>query len=294
MRMVALDTSLRSTGVALVAAGQVVAETWIGSGHSSAACLLPALEGLLKATGWSREMVEAIAVVTGPGSFTGLRIGVTTAKGLAYAWRVPVVGVTSLEVLAAEAAPLAVAWQRARPALAGRAGHPHLRPAPLIVPVVPSRRGECYLQVFTPPTPIPPLSAVEPEVSLAPAQQLPEPLGKPQVVSFSEWASGWWLPELPEVEESVPVILVGPGSLTGELIRLWERSSLWFYTAELAIHPGIVGRVASVRISRWSAQKDAGESPFRDAMEIMPLYLGRREGEPGWPLSQHPTLPPSR
>lgn len=301
MRMVALDTSVRSTGVALVAAGQVVAETWIGSGRSSAALLLPALADLLKAAGWSREMVEAVAVVVGPGSFTGLRIGVTTAKGLAYAWQVPIIGVTSLEVLAAGAVPLAAAWQMALPSTrAKQAGKE--RPTVLIVPVIPSRRGECYLQVFAPVSVTGrPGSGFERVTLLGPTTELPEPLCEPQVVSLAEWASGRWLPTLPGVQakmlesESLPVILVGPASLTGELIRLWKRPSLRLYAADLAIYPGIVGRVASVRATGSTGRfsQDAGRPPFQDAMELMPLYLGKREGEPAWPPSQHPTPPSS-
>ncbi|MGE5483205.1 MAG: tRNA (adenosine(37)-N6)-threonylcarbamoyltransferase complex dimerization subunit type 1 TsaB, partial [Bacteroidota bacterium] len=240
-RVVALDTSVRSTGVALIESGQVVAETWIGPGHSSAASLLPALDGLLDVAGWSRDSVDAVGVVVGPGSFTGLRIGVTTAKALAYTWQVPVIGVTGLEALAMQAVQVAAAWQMATGAMAGgtaratagatgqskarqasdegagndneNSGEPQ---AVLIVPVIPSRRGECYLQVFALPM------VFASPAQLAPPPDYPQPLGEPQVVSHDEWAAGGWLNFGSwQQSEPLPVILAGAASLTGELVRRW-------------------------------------------------------------------------
>jgi tRNA threonylcarbamoyladenosine biosynthesis protein TsaB len=69
----------------------------------TAQSLAPALRDLLRSAGWKADQVELVAVVIGPGSFTGLRIGVTTAKTLAYAVGAEVVGVDTLSVLAAQA-----------------------------------------------------------------------------------------------------------------------------------------------------------------------------------------------
>jgi len=69
----------------------------------SAQSLAPAMDRALKAVGWKPRDVQLVAVTAGPGSFTGLRIGVTTAKTLAYAVGAEVVGVNSLDVIARQA-----------------------------------------------------------------------------------------------------------------------------------------------------------------------------------------------
>lgn len=306
-RVVALDTSVRSTGVALIESGQVVAETWIGPGHSSAASLLPALDGLLDVAGWSRDSVDAVGVVVGPGSFTGLRIGVTTAKALAYSWQVPVIGVTGLEALAMQAVQVAAAWQMATGttvgATAGATGQSKAWQASdggagnensdepqavLIVPVIPSRRGECYLQVFALPT------AFAPPAQPAPPPDYPQPLGEPQVVSHDEWAAGGWLNfGSRQRSEPLPVILAGAASLTGELVRRWEMPSIRLYPVDLTIRPGIVGKMALARATGRLLGGVEEVTP-RNAMELIPLYLGRREGERVWPPSQRLALPQSR
>lgn len=70
--------------------------------------LAPLIESLLLSQSGQEKPIEAICVNTGPGSFTSLRIGLTTAKSLAFAWGVPLVGIDTLEVLAYEAIPAAV------------------------------------------------------------------------------------------------------------------------------------------------------------------------------------------
>lgn len=107
MKMIGLDTSTETGGVALLEGTRVAAEYTLSlqrSFHSER--LLPAVDLVLQEAGWSarRPPVEGIAVAVGPGSFTGLRIGVVTAKALAYVWDVPVVGVSTLEALAYQAA----------------------------------------------------------------------------------------------------------------------------------------------------------------------------------------------
>ena len=71
----------------------------------TAQALAPAIQKLLRDTGWPPRSVELVAVAVGPGSFTGLRIGVTTAKTFAYAVGAEVLGVNTLDVLAAQAPP---------------------------------------------------------------------------------------------------------------------------------------------------------------------------------------------
>ena len=104
MNILAYDTSGDVLAAALVKDGQVIVD--VGEGfkpnpaarHSSV--LVPTLEKLMRKARWKPEHIDAIAVGTGPGSFTGIRIGVVTAKMLAFAWGKKVVGVSSLEAIA--------------------------------------------------------------------------------------------------------------------------------------------------------------------------------------------------
>lgn len=64
--------------------------------------LLPAIDNLIRAAGIQPDQIETIAISEGPGSFTGLRIGMAAAKGLAYGWKVPIVPVPTFEAIALE------------------------------------------------------------------------------------------------------------------------------------------------------------------------------------------------
>jgi len=98
--LIAVDTSTRRGSVALRADGAAVGEVRLDleSGHSG--WLVGAVEGLLCAAGRSPEALDALAVATGPGSFTGLRVGLATVQGLALARGLPCLGVSTLDLLA--------------------------------------------------------------------------------------------------------------------------------------------------------------------------------------------------
>lgn len=101
MRILALETSGLSGSVALFDdAGANLHAVALKSGQRSAQALAPAIHHVLREAGWRANDVEGVAVTAGPGSFTGLRIGVTTAKTLAYALNASLLGVNSLDVLA--------------------------------------------------------------------------------------------------------------------------------------------------------------------------------------------------
>ena len=82
---------------------KVLRETSLGGEQRTAQALAPALRDLLAETNWPPASIGMVAVAVGPGSFTGLRIGVTTAKAFAYAVGAEIVGVNTLEVLALQA-----------------------------------------------------------------------------------------------------------------------------------------------------------------------------------------------
>ncbi|NLJ26005.1 MAG: tRNA (adenosine(37)-N6)-threonylcarbamoyltransferase complex dimerization subunit type 1 TsaB [Firmicutes bacterium] len=100
MRVLGIDTATATGSVALLDGEQVVGEYLLNIQATHSERLLPALVLILEDAGWSGETIDGIAVATGPGSFTGLRIGVATAKALAYTWGKPLIGVTVLEGLA--------------------------------------------------------------------------------------------------------------------------------------------------------------------------------------------------
>jgi tRNA threonylcarbamoyl adenosine modification protein YeaZ len=98
MLILAFDTATDVATSALVADGEV-----LGERASRAVTLLEDVDALLRQSGMHTRDVEALAVGIGPGSFTGVRIGLSTARGLALALGVPVAGVSTLDALAAGA-----------------------------------------------------------------------------------------------------------------------------------------------------------------------------------------------
>lgn len=108
-RILAVETSGRDASLAVLeAAGdevRVVGEHSLAGERRTAQVLVPGVRALLERVGWKPHDVQLIAVVVGPGSFTGLRIGVTLAKTLGYATGSSVIGVDALAVLAHQAPP---------------------------------------------------------------------------------------------------------------------------------------------------------------------------------------------
>jgi tRNA threonylcarbamoyladenosine biosynthesis protein TsaB len=101
MRILALETSDKIGSVAAIADGNPLAELILDRKQRSAQSLLPAVDSLLKQVGWRPADVQVVGVSIGPGSFTGLRVGVTAAKVFAYAVGAEVLGVNTLEAIAA-------------------------------------------------------------------------------------------------------------------------------------------------------------------------------------------------
>jgi len=100
MLVLAFDTSGFSGSVALLDGPRVLASAALDSGRRSAQTLAPAIVQLLVECGRKPDEVKLVATTVGPGSFTGLRVGVTTAKTFAYAVGAEVIGVSTLEAMA--------------------------------------------------------------------------------------------------------------------------------------------------------------------------------------------------
>ena len=113
MRVIGIDTASPTVSVALVENGLLVSErthpccepmdnaSTPSSKNNHAETTLPLLESLLSSTGMTLDDISGFALSNGPGSFTGLRIGLSTVKGLAYGSKIPVVGVSTLIAYAA-------------------------------------------------------------------------------------------------------------------------------------------------------------------------------------------------
>ena len=100
MKVLAVDTSGPVCGVAVLEDEQVLSEYTAQNRYTHSASLMPMVERCLESAGQSLSGMDALAVVTGPGSFTGVRIGVATVKGLAHGSGKPCIAVNALEALA--------------------------------------------------------------------------------------------------------------------------------------------------------------------------------------------------
>jgi tRNA threonylcarbamoyladenosine biosynthesis protein TsaB len=100
MRILAVDTSGKSVSAAIVSEGGVSARFWLEPQRTHAAALMPCVEAVLSGAGVDIGAIDVFAAVTGPGSFTGLRVGVSAVQGMAYACGARTVGVSTLDVLA--------------------------------------------------------------------------------------------------------------------------------------------------------------------------------------------------
>lgn len=133
MKVLSIETSLAACSAALFNDGVVAAHRYehLGRGHAEA--LMPMIEDVRIAAGMEYSRLDLIAVSIGPGTFTGVRVGVAAARALSLAVNVPVRGFTSLHILAAGAVQ------------AGAVG-----PIDSIVVAIDARRGEVYVQSFGP------------------------------------------------------------------------------------------------------------------------------------------------
>ncbi len=100
MKIFAFETSAKSVSVALMEDGRLLAESYQNTGLTHSQTLMVMAQDLLRQCGLEPGAVDAVAVAGGPGSFTGVRIGVAAAKGFAWGAEKPLVGVSTLEAMA--------------------------------------------------------------------------------------------------------------------------------------------------------------------------------------------------
>ena len=155
MIVLAVESSAIAASVALQKDGHLLAEMTLNRGNTHSENLLPIVETLLERSALTIDDVDLFAVSTGPGSFTGVRIGVATIKGLAFGKEKPCVGVSTLEALAENLAFLSDA---------------------LICPVMNARRNQVYTALFRGKTRLLPDSAIPVEELEEILATYPEPV----------------------------------------------------------------------------------------------------------------------
>ena len=100
MKILALETSAKAVSAAVAENGKILCSGYQDTGLTHSRTLMPIVEHILKNTGMTMAQIDAVAVAAGPGSFTGIRIGVSAAKGLAFATDKPAIAVSALASMA--------------------------------------------------------------------------------------------------------------------------------------------------------------------------------------------------
>lgn len=126
MLLLAFETSAKAASVALTDGEKLLAESYQNTGLTHSQTLMSMAEALIKSCGYTPQDIQAVAVAAGPGSFTGVRIGVAAAKGFAWGRQLPCYGVSTLEAMALQSG----IWQ----------GY--------VLPVMDARRQQVYTALF--------------------------------------------------------------------------------------------------------------------------------------------------
>jgi len=100
LNVLAFDTTAASCSVAICGGGQILSEEQVILDRNHAEVLVPMIEHVLRESSMSYRDLDLLAVTTGPGAFTGIRVGLATAKGIALATNLPLIGISNFEVLA--------------------------------------------------------------------------------------------------------------------------------------------------------------------------------------------------
>lgn len=126
MKVLGIDTSTACGSVGLIDGGEIISDYLLNISVTHSERLLKAIDWVLKESRWGIRELDGLALSLGPGSFTGLRIGVSTIKGLALCLEKPIAGISTLEVLASQISPT-----------------PYL-----LCPILDARKGEVYTTFY--------------------------------------------------------------------------------------------------------------------------------------------------
>jgi tRNA threonylcarbamoyladenosine biosynthesis protein TsaB len=240
--LLAVDTSTPQIGLALYDGAQVLAESlWVSQARHTVE-LAPAVAELLKHTGFKIDQIQALGVAIGPGSFTALRVGLSFVKGLAFALSLPVIGINTLDVVAAS-----------QPA----------SPQPLVC-ILPAGRGRLAVCWYTPTQ-----STSHQAASRRSTVALPsawQSQGGPSIMTA----------------EALSVAITQDSVVCGDLseaerLALKTNEHIWLVSPALsARRPAILAELA---YNRWRASSQLGD--VEDVSSLAPLYLHLSEPIPG-------------
>jgi tRNA threonylcarbamoyladenosine biosynthesis protein TsaB len=258
--VVAIESATDAAGVALADESGTVAQTTLARGRRHAETIAPAIRSCCEQAGVRLADVDAIAVDVGPGLFTGLRVGVATAKGLAYALRKPIVALDSLEVLA-RAASTGAASTGAASTGAASTGARSTR----IIPVLDARRREVVSAEF---------AVVENDERVV---RRVERISEERLETPGELAARLSSPGVSSGSaEPAEIVLVGDGAL--RYVELFEPvrhvRSLRIADRWLASPPvAVLAEIAVERVMR---------SELDDPAAVLPRYLRQADTRINW------------
>lgn len=237
IRLIAIECSSATASVALLHGGQMIDHRF-DAGALQSERILHAIDELLKESGTDPKSIDAVAVSVGPGAFTGVRLAIAAAQGLALAWDVPVIPVSSLAVLAMSV-DMALAEQRP------------------VLSVLDARMGEVYAGWFL----VTPRSAVAMGTEIV---LLPQHLARPEgVARYVVTGSGFPAHEMQIIRAiGVPDISFGASvPQAADLARLarssWPESAIAASRVEATY---LRNKVALTSLERAAVASAAGDS----------------------------------
>lgn len=223
-RFLVLDTATTVMAAALMNGTELLRESNVYGERNHSVHVITELERLLNEEGLTRDDVNGIAVGVGPGSYTGIRIAVTAAKTLAWAWGVPVTSISTLHALAWGGWNRGAVMQEQE----GKGGLASNGPAggqaaDWIVPVLDARRGQVYTGLFA--------------VHTEGGADIPQRLEPDAIRLMSAWTEDLLqrLEALPSEKRPAAIWLVGETAIhaeTAERLRAWSKLRIVPYELE--------------------------------------------------------------
>ncbi|MDQ0494001.1 tRNA (adenosine(37)-N6)-threonylcarbamoyltransferase complex dimerization subunit type 1 TsaB [Paenibacillus brasilensis] len=223
-RFLVLDTATTVMAAALMNGRELLGESNVYGERNHSVHVITELERLLSEEGLTRDDVDGIAVGIGPGSYTGIRIAVTAAKTLAWAWGVPVTSISTLHALAWGGWNRGVAIQEQEGKSESVSESPAgVKAADWIVPVLDARRGQVYTGLFA--------------VNTVNGTDSPQRLEPDAIRLMSTWTEDLLqrLETLPSEERPAAIWLVGETAIhaeSAERLRAWSELHIVPYELE--------------------------------------------------------------
>ena len=241
MKILAIDSSGLTAAAAVIEDDIILAEYSIQTGHTHSQTLLPLMEEIKSRIGLDLDSIDAYAVAAGPGSFTGLRIGIATVKGLGVAIDKPVVAVPTLEALAYN--------------LYGAGS--------LVCPIMDARRSQVYTGIY---------EFVTGDGAADAAGGRMRPVLKQSAMAFEDLCT-----KLNEIGR--PVIFTGDG-IPAFAEKMKELLTCPYETAPAHMSRQRAASLAALALAYMKGETDPGlEGEVTDADGLTPIYLRLSQAE---------------